>query len=160
MKKNLPPTKIVIQRLCVLLRSIRRISIRPSKRRRLIIKERRRQRQRSLSIRDILSQKLRALIRPQKLSINLLEISTANKIVHVNIRLTQNFLDNLNIGIIVITKQSEALSAFESELALDSGVKLVGEGFEGDDEFDIESGLGFCLLEKDDFDESVDVGTV
>ena len=112
----------------------------------------------NLSGRDVLGQKLGALVSSQEVSINLFQVAASDEVVGVDAGLAENLTDRGNIGVVVVAEESEALSSLKSQLAFDSSVELVGEGLKEDDQLDVESGGGLGLLEENDLDEGVGVG--
>jgi len=113
-----------------------------------------------LSGRDVLGQIFGALVSSQKVSIDLLEVAASDEVVNVDIRLTNDVTDGLNIGVVVVAEESETLSSPESQFAFDSSVEFVSEGLEENNELDVESGGGLGLLEEDNLDEGVNVGGI
>ena len=142
------------------MRAVRSVSVSPAEGRGLIVENWRGQWERSLAVWDVLGQVLGSLVRSQEICVNLLEVSATDKVIDVDVGFTENFLDNLDISVIVVVEESESLGSFKSKLSLNTSVELVSEGFEIDNELDVQTGSRFCLLEEDNLDEGVDVGTI
>jgi len=113
-----------------------------------------------LSGRDVLGQIFGALVSSQKVSIDLLEVAASDEVVNVDIGLTNDVADGLNIGVVVVAEESETLSSLESQFAFDSSVEFVSEGLEENNELDIESSGSLGLLEEDNLNEGVNVGGI
>lgn len=107
-----------------------------------------------------MGQEIWSFVRSQKVCINFLKVSTADEVIHIDVCLTENLFDALDVSVIMVTEESESLGTFESELAFDASVELVGEGFKSNNKLYVQSSGGFGLFEKDDFDKSVDVAAV
>ena len=154
---NVLTSEVVKEWSGVLLGSIGSVTVGKAESRRLVVVGWGNEGRVSLASRDVLSEVLRSFVVLQEVGVNLFEVSAADEVVHVDVVFTQDDLDVLDISVIMVADQSEALGAFQSEFTLDTGVELVGEGLEGNDEFNTQASGGFSLLEEDDLDEGVDV---
>ncbi len=140
--------------------SVRSATVSKSESRRLVVEGRGSEGSCGLAVGDILGQELGFQIALQEVCINVFQVATANEVVEVDVSLSEDLFDTLDVGVVVIVAESEALGALQSELSLDTCVELVSEGLEGDNEFNIETSGGLSLPEEDNLDEGVDVVAV
>ncbi len=110
-----------------------------------------------MASRNVLGQKFWSLILAEEVGVDFFYVSAADEVVWVDAGLADYIADRLDVGVVVIAQEAEALSALKSQLSFDAGVEFVSEGFEEDDQLDVQTSRGLGLLEEDDFDESVDV---
>ena len=109
---------------------------------------------------NVHGQKFGALVPSQKVGINILEASASNEVIDVDVGFADDIADGLDLGVVMVAEEAEALSASESQFSFDSGVELIDESLELDNELNVESGAGLGLLEENDLHESVDVAGI